>query len=95
MRMDIYTKAVLTVIAVCLVWMCVREGTFAQPAIGQPSVNCVISGWVLPGPIGVVARLDPGYTNYVRVDQAQDKFLRVHEIGVVPAATPTPDKVPH
>ena len=40
MKIDAYTKAVLTVIAVCLVWMCVNgatPATFAQAAKPEPT----------------------------------------------------------
>jgi hypothetical protein len=43
MKVDLYTKAVLTIIALCLVWICVR-GTFApQPvqAAAAPAVQDV------------------------------------------------------
>jgi len=32
MRLDLYTKLVLTVIAACLVWVCVRDVAFVRPA---------------------------------------------------------------
>jgi cobalamin biosynthesis protein CbiD len=40
MRIDLYTKTVLTVIAVCLVWMCINGATpvaWAQADKAQPS----------------------------------------------------------
>jgi hypothetical protein len=37
MRSDAYLKAVLTVIAVCLVWICVRDVTLVKPAHAQVS----------------------------------------------------------
>ena len=32
MKTDTYTKAILTVIAVCLIWMCVQDTSFIQSA---------------------------------------------------------------
>ena len=35
MHSDTYMKAVLTVIAMCLVWICVRDVTLVKPAYAQ------------------------------------------------------------
>lgn len=35
MKPDLYTKVILTVIAVCLVWICIRDVTFSNRAIAQ------------------------------------------------------------
>jgi hypothetical protein len=32
MKLDLYTKAVLTVIAACLVWICLRDAALVRPA---------------------------------------------------------------
>ena len=32
MKLDLYIKAVLTVIAVCLVWICLRDTALVRPA---------------------------------------------------------------
>jgi len=43
MKTDAYTKAVLTVIAACLVWMCVTRATpVAQAQAGQPQPTAVV-----------------------------------------------------
>ncbi len=39
MKTDLYTKAVLTVIAACLVWMCVNGATPVTLAQGQPQAQ--------------------------------------------------------
>lgn len=57
MRVDLYTKSVLTVIAICLVWLCVRNASVASVAYAQGDASgayqhVVISGWV--GGDGVV-----------------------------------------
>jgi hypothetical protein len=57
MQVDRYTKAILTVIAAALVWLCVvltPMGTAlsAQPAAdaSQPAMRVVIAGWEGSGP---------------------------------------------
>ena len=47
--LDRYTKAVLTVIATCLVWLCVRDFTPVRPAHAQQRPQpVVITGIELP-----------------------------------------------
>lgn len=36
MKLDLYTKFVLTVIAVCLVWVCLRDVAFVRSAQAAP-----------------------------------------------------------
>jgi len=46
MRVDLYTKTVLTVIAVCLVWLCARDLFFPARvhAGAQTTTDVVITG---------------------------------------------------
>lgn len=43
MRVDGYTKAILTIIALCLVWMCIR-GTAVTPLSAQGPQEVVLVG---------------------------------------------------
>ena len=39
MKIDLYTKAVLTIIAVCLIWISVRDINFSRPAEAAPAAS--------------------------------------------------------
>jgi hypothetical protein len=74
MKIDTYTKAVLTVIAACLVWLCVKSsGDVALPA--QP---VVVVGW---------GRLNPAVTGGIEIDWS-DSQRRLSEtsLAVRPSA---------
>jgi len=47
MRIDLYTKAVLTVIALCLIWMSLGGSSLLTPVSAQSSGydRVIISGW--------------------------------------------------
>jgi len=50
MRVDLYTKAVLTVIAACLVWLCVGGRLPSTTVSAQDRVSRVlVAGWVDAG----------------------------------------------
>ena len=58
MRSDTYLRAVLTVIAVCLVWICVRDVTLVTPAYAADIVDVNIKSvdayaFVYAGPLEV------------------------------------------
>jgi hypothetical protein len=57
MKIDVYTKVVLTTIATCLIWISLRDlpiGTTVSAQYGQPQAqSVVIAGWNLGGPIPV------------------------------------------
>jgi hypothetical protein len=79
MKIDSYTKAVLTVIAACLVWLCVKstgETVVAQsqpaPWSPLPAQPVVVVGW---------GRLNPAVTGGIEIDWA-DPQRRVSEISV-------------
>ena len=64
MNADTYMKAVLTVIAVCLVWICVRDVTLVKPAqaAGPMDVNIVNSdshALQFAGPIRMIVTNSP------------------------------------
>ena len=44
MQSDRYMRAVLTVIAVCLVWICLRDVVIVEPAHAQGRMDVNISG---------------------------------------------------
>jgi hypothetical protein len=58
MRIDLYTKTVLTVIALCLLWLCVNGSPLSTPAYAEQDREVFIAGWRdqggelhrLPGP---------------------------------------------
>jgi hypothetical protein len=45
MKIDAYTKAVLTVIAACLVWISLGGPSLVTPVQAQPDGQVVIVGW--------------------------------------------------
>jgi hypothetical protein len=50
MRIDVYTKLVLTVIAVCLVWISLGGPSLVAQVHAQPNVQrVVIAGWESSG----------------------------------------------
>jgi hypothetical protein len=86
MKIDSYTKAVLTVIAACLVWMCVKstgETVVAQsqpvPWSPLPAQPVIVVGW---------GRLNPAVAGGIELDWA-DPQRRVSEISV--PVRPSPD----
>ena len=51
MKVDAYTKIVLTLIAACLVWLCVTNVTVSEPASAQmrpPAQEVIIAGVKTP-----------------------------------------------
>ncbi|MEO8522914.1 MAG: hypothetical protein ABI603_16225 [Acidobacteriota bacterium] len=79
MNVDTYTKTVLTVIAACLVWICVRSAGVplaaqaAAPLLSPlPAQPVVVVGW---------GRLNPAAAGGVEIDWA-DPQRRVSEISV-------------
>jgi hypothetical protein len=62
MIVDRYTKTILTVIAVCLVWLCVGNARFGAPLEAQQPrepQRVVIVGWTAPEAVTIQA---PGQT---------------------------------
>ncbi len=52
MKADMYTKLILTIIAGCLVWICMRDVPFITRAHAQPAVTQVqIVGTLSPLPV--------------------------------------------
>ena len=45
MQSDRYLKAVLTVIAVCLVWICVRDVAIVKPALAAGTMDVYVENW--------------------------------------------------
>ena len=48
MRIDLYTKTVLTIIALCLVWIALGSATLLSPVHAQVSHadGVAVSGWI-------------------------------------------------
>jgi len=59
MKNDLYTKGILTVIAACLVYLCLGRPAIMQTAHAQRSeaTRVILAGWADPG--GFVYRFDP------------------------------------
>lgn len=86
MKIDSYTKTVLTVIAACLVWLCVKSTgetvvAQAQPALWSPlpAQPVVVVGW---------GRLNPAVAGGIEIDWS-DPQRRVSESSV--AVRPSTD----
>jgi hypothetical protein len=58
MAVDHYTKAVLTVIAACLVWLSVGGPSLITSVSAQDAQRVIIAGWVDQD--GKARRLSPG-----------------------------------
>lgn len=87
MRVDTYTKAVLTVIAACLLWICARSAGVplaaqtAAPLLSPlPAQPVVVVGW---------GRLNPAAAGGVEIDWA-DAQRRISEISVPVRASSDP-----
>ena len=84
MKIDWYTKTILTIIAACLVWMCVRSAgeTVLAQARPQPQPQVQAAQWApLPAqPVVVVGwgRLNPSVPGGIEIDWS-DPQRRVSE----------------
>jgi hypothetical protein len=85
MKIDWYTKTMLTVIAACLVWMCVRSAGETVLAQAQPRPQAQGALWSpLPAqPVVVVGwgRLNPAVAGGIEIDWS-DPQRRVSEASV-------------
>jgi hypothetical protein len=59
MRIDFYTKLVLTVIATCLLVLAARSGPWVERAAAQPSISC--QGQLKANPFGGTTANKGGY----------------------------------
>ena len=86
MKIDTYTKAVLTVIAACLVWLCVKSSGEVVVAQSQPT----LVGALPAQPVVVVGwgRLNPAVAGGIEIDWS-DSQRRVSETSL--AVRPSPD----
>lgn len=52
MKIDLYTKVVLTIIALCLIWVCVKDISFSRTASAQStqpvSIVGITQGLIIP-----------------------------------------------
>jgi len=78
MKIDVYTKMVLTIIAICLVWICVRDVTISRSAQANAPQPVIVTGVARDVETSVVIRgielTDPGSQRLTR-----DKVLPVYE----------------
>ena len=58
MAVDRYTKVVLTVIAVCLVWLSIGGSSLITPVRAQDKQQVILAGWISQD--GKVRQLTPG-----------------------------------
>ena len=49
MRTDLYTKLMLTIIAACLVWLCLGGPSVLTPLRAQNANRVYLAGWVDDG----------------------------------------------
>jgi hypothetical protein len=79
MKIDSYTKAVLTVIAACLVWLCVKSSGDIVVAQSQPT----LVGSLPAQPVVVVGwgRLNPAVVGGIEIDWS-DSQRRVSETSL-------------
>jgi hypothetical protein len=56
MRTDFYTKAMLTIIAACLVYLSLKQAAIMPVAHAAGTTQVIVSGWANSG--GVVKPLD-------------------------------------
>ena len=78
MKIDVYTKTVLTIIAICLVWICVRDVTISRSAQANAPQPVIVTGVARDVETSVVIRgielTDPGSQRLTR-----DKALPVYQ----------------
>lgn len=102
MRVDLYTKIVLTTIACCLVWLCVRDVAFITPAHAQMHSQSVFIAGVAQNvalpvqpalgttfPVNI-ASIGRGYTNAGHPLNWQPLPV----VSVTPTPTPSPTPTP-
>ena len=58
MAIDRYTKVILTVIAVCLVWLSIGGPSLITPVRAQDKQQVILAGWISQD--GKVRQLTPG-----------------------------------
>jgi hypothetical protein len=70
MKIDLYTKSVLTIIAICLMYLCLGRPTIVPTAQAQAEPSRVLlAGWVdFGGRVRYFAPHDPGGALPVRTD---------------------------
>jgi hypothetical protein len=56
MKIDHYTKTVLTIIALCLVWLCVRDSFVTRPVQATATQDVRIVGVEIPDPAKPIHR---------------------------------------
>ncbi|MDQ6785484.1 MAG: hypothetical protein M3033_01510 [Acidobacteriota bacterium] len=78
MKLDNYLKIVLTIIAACFMWLCVRNIDFSSPVLAQSSakkteIKSYQLGWSDPRNFGVVVlTLTDGSKKNVKIRSAAD-----------------------
>ena len=88
MKFDPYTKALLTIIALCLIWICVKDANFVSSAHADTSrepAAVVASTVVAPNEIVSFQlawneRTDTGLFNYRVQNEVRDRRIRVRTL---------------
>lgn len=71
MKIDIYTKTVLTIIALCLVWLCMRDSFISQPVQAAAAQDVKIVGIEIPDPTNPI---HSAYFQALKVRNLTDTF---------------------
>ena len=85
MTVDRYTKVVLTVIAICLVWISLGGSSLMTPVSAQVGEYVILSGWV--DERGSFKKFPAPLTNRIEVGRERPGVLRP-ELPVVAAPLP-------
>lgn len=80
MKIDIYTKTVLSIIAICLVWICVRDVTISRSAQANAPQPVVVTGYAQGVKTPVVIR-------EINLDGAPRSYSILHKDRVLPVQT--------
>ena len=95
MKLDLYTKLILTVIAGCLLWICIRDANFSSSAHAQNIQQVEIVGWRLPAPFpvqinSVAAMPVRGFGDFGKPLPVEQARLPLPVIQITPTPTPSP-----
>jgi hypothetical protein len=103
MKLDLYTKIILTIIAGCLVWICVKDIAFSNPVHAQQVQRVFITGYnselnSLGFPVRItrsegslsvlVTGIARGKTNYEPFELLPWQPLPVMSVSPTPSPTP-------
>src|SRR5258708_3259915 len=95
MKLDLYAKVILTIIAGCLLWICLRDITVRASANTQEGQPVVITGWrnmnsPIPIQINAISQAGPADFGGGKWDALKVSNDRFPLIVVEQKPTPTP-----